>query len=174
MSLFLVRRAVFAAILVIASSSTALLLTRFAPGDVASQLGPFASRTEIEATRARFGLDRSPMGQLGAWAARAARLDFGESFLYGRPVGPLVARAALHTAVLGIVALIVATVVGIALGIFTGSRRGGTLTALVRGASLLFVSVPPLLMSLLLVFVAARTGWFPIGGMSSVDAMDRG
>jgi peptide/nickel transport system permease protein len=172
MGRFLLRRALFAAVLVIASSSAALLLTRLAPGDVTSQLGPFASRSEIELTRARYGLDRSIAEQWARWAAGAARFDFGDSFLYRRPVGPLVARAALHTAVLGTAALLLATVTGIALGIFTGSRRSGTLTAVVRGASLLCVSVPPLLTSLVLVFVAARTGWFPIGGMSSVDALD--
>jgi peptide/nickel transport system permease protein len=106
------------------------------------------------------------------WAGRAVRFDFGESFLYRRPVGPLVARAALHTAVLGAAALAIATFAGIALGVFTGSRSG-SLPAAVRAASLLCVSLPPLLTSLLLVFAAARTGWFPVGGMSSIDAIDR-
>jgi peptide/nickel transport system permease protein len=111
--------------------------------------------------------------QWALWAARAVRFDFGDSFLYRRPVGPLVARAALHTAVLGVTALVLATITGLALGVFTGSRRSGALTAAVRGVSLLCVSLPPLLTSLVLVFVAARTGWFPVGGMSSVDALDR-
>ncbi len=173
MGRFLIRRALFASVLVVASSSAALLLTRLAPGDVTSQLGPFASRSEIELTRARYGLDRSVAEQWALWAAGAARLDFGDSFLYRRPVGPLVARAALHTALLGVAALVIATFAGIALGIFTGSRRSGALTILVRGVSLVFVSLPPLLTSLVLLFIAARTGWFPTGGMSSVDALDR-
>jgi peptide/nickel transport system permease protein len=173
MGRFLLRRLVFAALLVAASSSAALLLTRLAPGDVTVQLGPQASRAEVESTRARFGLDRSPLAQLAAWAGRAVRFDFGDSFLYRRAVGPLVLRAAVHTAVLGVAALLLATVAGIALGIFTGSR-GGPLAGAVRAASVLCVSLPPLLTSLLFVFIAARTGWLPIGGMSSVDAVDRG
>jgi peptide/nickel transport system permease protein len=39
--------------------------------------------------------------------------------------------------------------------------------AVVRGLSLVFVSMPPLLTSILLVFIAARTGWLPPGGMST-------
>ena len=35
---------------------------------------------------------------------------------------------------------------------------------------MLLLSMPPLLTSLVLVFLAARTGWLPVGGMSSVDA----
>src|SRR5207245_2870034 len=48
-----------------------------------------------------------------------------------------------------------------------GSRRGGLIPAAIRSASLLLLSMPPLLTSLLLVFIAARTGWFPIAGMRS-------
>lgn len=163
---FLLRRLIFAAGLVAAASSAALLLTRLAPGDVTTQLGPFASPREIAATRERFDLNRGALGQWRLWASRAVRFDLGESFLYGRPVRPLVAGAALNTAVLGTSALLVATLAGIALGIFTGSRRGGVVPSLVRGASLVLLSLPPLLSSLLLVFIAARTGWLPVGGMT--------
>ncbi len=51
---FLARRLLFAAVLVLVVSSAALLLARLAPGDVTAQLGPFASASEIAATRARF------------------------------------------------------------------------------------------------------------------------
>lgn len=95
-------------------------------------------------------------------------LDFGESRLYGRPVRPLVVRAALNTAVLALVALALVTVVGLGLGIVMGSRRG-PIPVLIRGASLVCLSLPPLITSLLLVFAAARTGWLPAGGISSVE-----
>jgi peptide/nickel transport system permease protein len=59
--------------------------------------------------------------------------------------------------------------VGLPLGIVAGSRRGGVLSNTIRAASLVLLSMPPLLTSLFLVFVAARTGWFPIGGMRSAS-----
>jgi len=71
--------------------------------------------------------------------------------------------------VLALAALIVATIAGIGLGIVTGSRRG-VISGLVRIGSVAAVSLPPLLTSLALLFIAARTGWFPVGGVSSVDA----
>jgi peptide/nickel transport system permease protein len=172
MARFLIRRLLFSLVLLVCTSSAALLLTRLAPGDVTAQLGPFASRTDVESTRARFDLDRSPVAQWRIWATRAVRFDFGDSFLYNRPVGPLVVRAAANTAVLASVALALATLAGISLGIFTGSRRAGWLPACVRGVSMVCVSLPPLLTSLLLVFLAARTGWLPTGGMSSAGATD--
>jgi peptide/nickel transport system permease protein len=167
----LAQRLLFALLLVVLVSSAALLLARLAPGDVTAQLGPFASPSEIADTRARFGLDRSPAAQWVMWIARATRFDFGESFLYSRPVRGLVAAAAANTAILAVAALAVATLIGIPLGIVSGSRRGPG-AALVRAMSLACLSVPPLLTSLLLVFVAARTGWFPTGGMTSTSAVD--
>lgn len=168
---FLARRLLFAVFLVVAVSSAALFLTRLAPGDVTAQLGPFASPSEIASTRARFDLDRAPAVQWAVWAARASRFDFGNSFLYNRPVRGLIGRAAANTAALAVVALAAATLIGIPLGMFTGSRHG-VAAGLVRAMSLVCISIPPLLTSLLLVFIASRTRWFPAGGMTSVDALD--
>jgi peptide/nickel transport system permease protein len=170
---FLLRRLVFAALLVVAVSSAALLLTRLAPGDVSANLGAFARPGDVARTRARFDLDRSPAAQWGAWALRAARFDFGDSFLYNRPVGGLIRRAAANTAVLAVCALLIATLLGIPLGIVTGSRSNGVAAA-IRGVSLVCLSIPPLLTSLLLVFVASRTQLLPPGGMTSVDAANMG
>jgi peptide/nickel transport system permease protein len=172
MARFLLRRLLLALALVALASSAALLLTRLAPGDITAQLGPFASRAEVERTRAEFDLDRNPLVQWGIWAGRAVRLDFGRSFLYNRPIRPLVLRSAGNTALLGIVALLIATVIGVPLGIYTGVRNSGVLPSVVRGGSLVCLSLPPLLTSLGLVFVAARTGWLPTGGMVSPTGVD--
>ena len=55
------------------------------------------------------------------------------------------------------------------LGVVSGSRRG-IVPGAIRAASLAAVSMPTLVSSLLLVLVAARTGWLPTGGMTSADA----
>jgi peptide/nickel transport system permease protein len=169
---YLARRLAFALLLVFVVSSSALMLTRLAPGDLTAQLGMNATREEIARTRERFGLDRSVAAQWALWMQHTARLDFGESFLYNRPVRDLIVQASASYAALAGAALVLATAVGIPLGIFTGSHGGGVATGLVRGASVLFLSVPPLLTSLILVWLAARTGWFPVGGMTSVGAGD--
>jgi peptide/nickel transport system permease protein len=166
---FLARRLLFALVLVLLVSSSSLWLTRLAPGDLTASIA-FAPAEEIARVRAQYGLDRPIAEQWVSWLRRAARFDFGDSFLYNRSVGTLVAQAAANTAALAASALIVSTMIGIPLGIFTGSRRGGAVTWLLRALSVLFLSVPPLVMSLVLVWMAARTAWFPVGGMSSVNA----
>jgi len=171
MGRFVVRRLLFAVVLVFVVSSAALLLTRLAPGDVTAEFALVARPEEVASTRARFGLDRSPLEQWAIWLGRAGRFDFGDSFLYNRPVRGLVLGAAANTALLALVALAAATSLGIPLGIISGSR-GGVAPSVIRGVSLVCLSLPPLLTSLLLVYVAATTRWFPAGGMTSVDALD--
>jgi len=172
MRAFLVRRVIFALVLVACASSTAFLLTRAAPGDVTTQLGPFAKPAEVAAVRARFGLDRPVLEQWAVWASRAVRLDFGDSFLYNRPVASVLAPAALNTAILAVVALTIATASGIFLGVIGGSGGSAGTRAAIRAVSAVCVSLPPLLTSLVLVFLAARTGLLPTGGMSSSSAGD--
>ena len=164
---YLARRAALALVFVLLVSSLALLLVRVAPGDYASELfgGIGADPAQVAAARAREGLDRPLVEQYAAWLGRVLRLDFGRSLLYSRPVAELVGQRSINTALLALAALLVATAVGLPLGVVSGS--GGRAGRLVRGASILFLSAPPLLMSLLLVFLAARTGWLPVGGMTS-------
>ena len=167
---FAIRRTLFAVVLVLVSSSAALVLTRLAPGDLTSELGPNATRAEIAAARARFDLDQPIVEQWRRWMVRALHFDLGDSLLRGGPVAPAVRRAAANSAALGVTALVFATLVGLSLGIFTGSRDGGVAAGAVRAVSIACLSLPPLLTSLLLVFIAARTGWFPLGGMTSAAA----
>jgi peptide/nickel transport system permease protein len=163
---FLARRVLFAVFLVFAVSSAALLLVGLSAGDyAATELGLGADADEIERLRARYGLDRPVAEQYAGWIARAARFDFGESMMYNRPVSQLIPERAVNTAVLAVTALTAATLIGIPLGVISATRRPGAITALIRGASVALLSMPPLLTSLFLVFLAARTGLFPIGGM---------
>jgi peptide/nickel transport system permease protein len=168
MAAYLLRRFVFAVLLVFSVSSAALVLTRLAPGDFADQaVGQTGNTAVAEALRERYGLNRSIGGQYADWLWKAVRFDFGRSMVYDRPVQDLISERAANSAILALSALALATLVGIPLGIVSGSRRG-VIPHAVRAASVLLLSMPPLLTSLVLVFLAARTGWLPVGGMSSV------
>ena len=165
---YIARRLAFAAFLVIAVASVSLVLARLAPGDFATgALGLDARPETIEQMRARYGLNKSIGAQYRDWVVAAAHLDFGHSMLYDRPVRDLIPERAANSAILGITALAFATLVGLPLGIVTGSRRGGVLPAVIRSTSLVLLSMPPLLTSLFFVFLAARSGWLPIAGMRS-------
>lgn len=167
MARYLLRRLGFALLLVFVVSSASLVLTRLAPGDFTTGFGTTLDEAARAKMRAEFGLDRSITAQYLSWLGGVVRLDFGNSILYSRPVSALVGERALNTAVLASVALLIATFVGVPLGVYSGSRSGGPGRGLVRIGSIVALSVPPLIGSLALVLLAARTGWFPVGGMNS-------
>ncbi len=162
---FVVRRVAGGVVFALAVASLTLVLARLAPGD-ATTLDPDIPPEEREALRAALGLDQPLLTQYGRWLSGLARFDLGHSSRFNRPVADLVGQRAINTAVLALAALIVASLVGIPLGRFTGAHRGW-LARVVRGVSIAVLSVPPLLSALGLVFLAARTGWLPVGGMTS-------
>jgi peptide/nickel transport system permease protein len=161
----LLRRIGFALILIFAVSSASLLLARLAPSD---ELG--IDREIVAAERHRLGLDKPLVEQYTDWVAKSLRFDFGESLRFRRPVAALIRERASRTALLGFSALAIATIVGIPLGVFTGSRVAGPITSAVQLASIVVLSMPSLVTSLVLLLIAARTGWFPAGGLPSVPA----
>jgi ABC-type dipeptide/oligopeptide/nickel transport system permease component len=160
---FLAWRVAGALVLVFAVASGAVLLAQLAPGDYAAAIG--RDPAVVAAERHRLGLDLPLAQQYARWLRRSVTLDLGLSLQTEQPVAPLVRDRARNTAVLAVLALAVATAIGIPCGVFTGSRRSGT-ARLVRGGSLLLLSVPPLIMSLALLTLAAATGWLPVSGMA--------
>jgi peptide/nickel transport system permease protein len=155
--------------MVLLVSSASLLLVRLAPGD---HLAGFEVAPEAaDAERERLGLNRPFVVQYASWLARALRFDLGESLKYRRPVQELIGERAGNTALLGLSALLVATVLGIPAGILTGSSDGPG-AWLARGASIVFLSLPPLVTALVLLLVASATRWFPVGGFGAVGPQD--
>jgi peptide/nickel transport system permease protein len=169
---FVLRRLAGALIFVIVVSSTALLLIRLAPGDASTEMKMRVGDASVIASeQARLGLDKSPLSQLGSWLAGLARLDLGTSSRYGRPVSGLVAERAGNTAMLAGLALVIATVLGIPLGVVSGSRASGSgasgpgVSGLVIGlASVLLVACPPILFALALLYFSLETGWLSSPG----------
>jgi peptide/nickel transport system permease protein len=160
---FLLRRAASAALLVLFVSSGALILARLSPPADAFGTDPAV----LAAERHRLGFDRPLPEQYIAWLARGIRLDLGESLHFRRPVTALIRERAANTALLGLSALALATTLGIPLGVMTGSRQG-VLSSVTQGASIVLLSVPPLVMSVAMLLVAVHSGWLPAGGLPDI------
>jgi peptide/nickel transport system permease protein len=157
---FLIRRFAGAVVFVAVVSTSALLLVRLAPGDATAELAlSGADQATIDEARARLGLDRPVLSQLGAWVTGMSRLDLGRSSLYNRPVADLVIERAQHTAALAALVLVVATAIGLPLGVLTGARPRGVLAAIVSPLSIALVACPPLVGALGLLLLAVSTGW---------------
>ena len=165
---YVLRRLAFGLVLVFLASSFSFLLTHLAPGDATTSLvRPGVTPETIARERARLGLDQPLATRYLHWMSRVAALDLGFSTLYRRPVSELLGERIPNTVRLATTALTLATVSGVWLGVVTGSRPRVWSSRVVGSVSMVALSVPSLLASLMLAFMAARTGWFPVGGMSS-------
>lgn len=163
LAVFLVRRLLAGVLFVFVVSLSALTLASLSPGDATAELAIAGADAEtLAAARARLGLDRSPAEQVAAWVAGLSHFDMGQSSRFGRPVSTLVFERALQTGRLAALALLLATAIGLPLGILTGSRPGGGLAGVVAPVSVALVSVPPLVGALGLLLLAATTGWLSV------------
>ena len=160
--LFFVKRFVHALALILAAASAALILVHFAPLD---QGDGFGDPEFIARERARLGYDRPLAVQYTDWLSRALTLDFGESTRYQRPVSALLGERIGNTLLLGVTALAVALGLGLPAGVLTAASPRAWTSRAIRAASLLLISVPPLVTSLVLLLIAARTGVLPAGGL---------
>jgi peptide/nickel transport system permease protein len=146
------------------------LLIHLIPGDpVSVMLGPDASPSQIQATRAALGLDRPIHEQLFTFYGRVLRGDLGHSYFLDRPVTRALAERAEPTIVLTLCALLVAVAIGVPSGIVAAAHRGSWWDRLLMFLSLLGVCIPGFWLSLNFIFLfAVRLGWLPAAGYASI------
>jgi peptide/nickel transport system permease protein len=155
------------------------VLFRMMPGSPERVLGrnPHITAESIAATRERWGLDKPVFpDQLVAYLAATAKGDLGFSFVYrGLPVVDVLADRIWPTVILFGLGEIIAIVVGIALGAYTGWKRGGIVDHVGNSASLVLYATPYFLIGMVLLLVfAVWLGWFPTYGMFQVGATYNG
>ena len=134
---------------------------------------PNVTQAQLQAARERWGLDKPVFpDQLVAYVGSTLTGDLGYSFVArGQTVGDVLGQRIWPTVILFGLGEIVAIGLGLALGAYSGWRRGGPVDYVGNGASLLLYSTPYFLlgMALLLVF-ATGLRLFPTFGMMSAGA----
>lgn len=144
---------------------------QLSPGDFLDEmrLNPIASEQLIAQMRAQFGLDQPVYIQYAKWLRNILRLDFGYSFTWNAPVSWLIGTRVLNTLILGIAALIFSWILAVPMGIYSATRQYSVGDSFFSVVAFLGVSIPNFFLALLLLLVAARTGWLPVGGMTSIE-----
>ena len=109
------------------------------------------------------------------WAGALLQGDMGISLRFNAPVSEVIAHRAANSLALMGIAWLFSGVLGFALGVAAGARRGGALDRVVRSYCFLLASTPTFWLGLLILMVfAVQLGWFPIGfsvpiGVSAAD-----
>jgi peptide/nickel transport system permease protein len=142
------------------------LLLRVAPGDpVDALLGNRASALAREQLRAQLGLDQPLLAQYGQFLADLLQGDLGSSLRNSQSVREIVGAALPASVELGVTALLIALVLGLAVGFSGVARPEGRLdlTGRLYGIGTYALPVFWAAMVMQLVF-AVGLGWFPVGG----------
>lgn len=123
-----------------------------------------------EAFNARFGLDRPLMERYVDYLGDVMRLDFGLSIAaYPARVGDLIGAALPWTIGLMVTTTLVSFLIGTVIGAYAAWNRDSVLMQAVSSVLMVFSAIPFYLIGLVLIyFLAARLGWFPISGGYSI------
>lgn len=166
---YVARRLVHAILLLIAISLFTFVLLQWTPGDFfdALRLDPRVSAQTVEGLRSQFGVNQSFIPRYVRWGRSVMHGDMGYSFSYDTPVAPLLWARAKNTLLLAGIATLLAWIIAIPIGICTAARKDGLSDKIFGAGISTLLTIPDLVLFLILLMVAVRTGWFPTGGMIS-------
>ena len=165
MTAFLVRRLVRTIVVLWGVTTIVFVVTRLSGDPIALIVPPEAPRAEIERVRAQFGFDRPLPVQYGIFIRRAVVGDFGQSIRQRQPAMRLALDRLPATLQLAAWSFLFAVVVGVPLGIVAGVRPRSLWDNLTMTVAVVGQAVPTFYLGILLIiFVAVRLGWLPVGG----------
>jgi peptide/nickel transport system permease protein len=156
MSTFILRRIVLTIPVLIGILIVTFLLLRSIPGDPCrAVLGERATDAVCDAYIARMGLNKSLPEQLFIYIGNTVQGDFGNSSRFGRPVTDLIIERLPTTIELAISALVIATLVGVPLGIISAYRHNSAVDVGTMVGANLGVSMPVFWLGLMLAYFFA-------------------
>jgi peptide/nickel transport system permease protein len=147
-------------------------LLKLVPGDIALTLaGDNASDERIAEIKQLYGLDRPFLIQYASWLWKALHGDLSKSLLSGEPVLTSIARSFPNTLLIVALALTIALIVGIPLGIAAASRPDGLLDKTIMVVASVGIAVPNFWLAMILVAIfALQLNWLPATGSAPLSA----
>ncbi|MEU1395257.1 ABC transporter permease [Micromonospora zamorensis] len=166
MARYLLTRAWQSALTLLLSTVVVFVGVRALPGDPALALaGEDRSPEALEAIRRHYGLDQPLPVQFAQYVERMAQGDFGVSIRTGTPVSSMLTTALPVTVELSVLAILIASALGVGAGVLAAVRRGRPAEWLANGLALVGLSVPHFWLGLLaILYLSVATGLFPASG----------
>ncbi|HEY7610644.1 MAG TPA: ABC transporter permease [Alphaproteobacteria bacterium] len=130
----------------------AFIISNYVGDPINNMLGQDATHEDRARLRQELGLDDPAPVQFGRFVGEALRGNFGISYQMKRPVSHLIIERLPATLELVFVAAIIALVLGITGGVFTGLRRNAVSSRAIMTISLVGVSLPTFVIGILLIY----------------------
>lgn len=176
MAKFFVARFVSLVLVLWAMSIIVFVCLRVVPGDpITTQLGSWATKSEVDRVRGEMGLDRPLPVQYGIWLRQAVlQFDLGTSLQSGLDVRTVVAEKFQNTLVLVLAASLLSVILGVVLGTVAAARRGTIVDRATTVFAISGVSIPVFWVGMIGIWLfSVKLGLTPSGGMHSATG-DRG
>jgi peptide/nickel transport system permease protein len=158
------------------ASALIFVTLRVLPGDVAQLIAGVNSTPEQRAAiREALGLDQPLIAQYGGWLGGILSGDLGRSQLTGKPVIDELLEKAEVTVPLGLLAMTIAMVIALPLGVLSAMRRGRPDGTMLSVGAQAVAAVPVVWAGMMLVVVfAVWLGWLPAQGFPREGWADPG
>ena len=146
------------------------LIMALIPGDPATAiLGSYATPENVEKLNRDLGLDRPVWEQYVIWLGNMLQGDFGRSYSLNRPVIDEVLERFGATLILAGASLVLCTIFGLLIGIWTAARQYGWTDKILTFVVLIGISIPSFWLGLLLILLfAVHLRWLPASGMWAI------
>lgn len=167
MKTFLLRRILSVFPLILAITFLTFTLLYYTPGDYFTKLAedPSISAEHLANLREQYGLGGSFWFRYWSWLKNAIQGNFGYSFENRIAVFDLVLERLGNTLLLAVSSMSFAWVMSIPLGMIAALNRNKIFDKVCTVVSIVGLSIPNVFFSLLMLLFAAKTDWFPTGGI---------
>ena len=168
---YILQRLVFSIPVFLGVVTIVFLVVRVIPGDPAvAALGDYASKEAVEALRQQMGLNEPLPLQYVHFLGNLVRGDLGKSMITASPIRREIGHALPYTLELTVLAIIIGTLLGIPIGVYTAIRRNRMADYIGRVLSLTGLSVPAFYLGILLILLLAiYFQWLPAVGGGGMD-----
>lgn len=162
---FILKRLAQSVLVMLVVSAISFSLFNFVGDPVNNMVGQDATREQRLQIRQDLGLDDPIWTQYTRFVGNAVQGDFGLSYRIKRPVDQLIVERLPATLELVFVSAVIALVIGIGLGVYTGIRRNSWVSRVILSTSLIGVSLPTFIIGIGLIYIfAVNLRWLPSSG----------
>jgi peptide/nickel transport system permease protein len=163
MTQYIIRRILQLIPLMIGITLITFFVIHMAPGDPTAMFtDPNIKPEELTRIRANWGLDKPVPVQYFIWLKNAAKLDFGTSYVSGKPVIDEIAERLPNTIILMSISFFLILLISIPVGVISAVNKGSVFDNVFTIISFIFMSIPSFWLAMILMMIfSLKLGWVP-------------
>ena len=171
--IYILKRILQSIPLLIIVSLISFFIIRLSPVDPLAELrlNPSVSKETLQKETERLGLDKPIIVQYGKWAKSFVKGDLGITS-NGEQVSTKLKERIPNTLLLAVVVIFMTWIVGVPLGVLAALRWKSKTDRILTVLTSIGMAIPSFFFAVLLLLFAVKTGWFPVGGLTSSNFME--